>query len=142
MTDIGKAFADIAETVNRLHGFGSKKMTAGYTVYECDGYEVSEYDIEKADLLEQLVRMGYLRKFTTEPFLNNRKKILRFMVRNVCFGLTAKGWEVAPKYIAILENQNAIATAELKAKNYFEKVKETNPITYEEALELAIKGVL
>ena len=144
MTNLGRTFAHIAETVNRLHGFGSNKMTSGYTTYETNGFAVSECDREKAALLEQLVKMGYLNKFTTQPFLNNKTRNwrYRFVVRNVCFGLTEKGWKVAPQYIAVIENEGKIATAELKAKNYCEKVKDTNPITYEEAFELAMKGVL
>lgn len=144
MTDLGRAFAHIAETVNRLYGFGSNKMTSGYTTYEDNGFAVSEYDREKAALLEQLVEMGYLNKFVTQPFLNNKTRNwrYRFVVRNVCFGLTKKGWEVAPKYLAVLDNESKIAIAELKAKNYCEKVKNTHPITFEEAFELAMKGVL
>lgn len=144
MTEIGRTFANIAESVKRLHGFGSNKMVCGYTVYEDDGFAVKESCKKQAEMLEQLVQMGYLSKFVTKTFLNNKTRNwrYRFMVRNVCFGLTKKGWEVAPKYIAILDAEGKIASAELKAKNYCEKVKNTNRITYEEAFELAMQGEL
>lgn len=144
MTEIGRAFANIAESVKNQHGIGSNRMTCGYTVYESDGFDVSEHNRKEAAMLEQLVEMGYLRKFVTQPFLNNKTRNwrYRFMVRNVCFGLTEKGWEAAPKYLAILDRENKISTAELKARNYCEKVKGTNPIAYEEALALALQGVL
>lgn len=101
MTDIGKRFASIAETIMRVHGFGSNKMTTGYTVYEIDSYAVDERRRAEAELLDQLVTLGYLRKFTTDPHLNNKTRNYRyrFMVKSVCFGLTAKGWSVAEQYI-------------------------------------------
>ena len=101
MTDLGKIFADITATILRNHDFGSNKMTTGYTVRESKNYEPDEYTRDKAELLEQLVCMGYLRKFTTNPFLNNRTRNWRYrqMVRNVCFGLTQKGWAVAEQYV-------------------------------------------
>ncbi len=101
MTEIGATFASIAETVNRLHGFGSNKTTTGYTLYEHDNYAPGRYDTEKAELLDRLVEMGYLRKFITQPYLNNKTRNwrYRFVVKDVRFGLTAKGWGVANKYI-------------------------------------------
>lgn len=102
MTDMGKAFASIACTILRLHGMNSNKMTTGYTVYESDNYEPHGYNREQAGLLEQLVAMGYLRKFIGNPYRNNRGRNwrYRFIVRDVNFGLTAKGWKVAEQYIA------------------------------------------
>ena len=145
MTNIGKKFALIADTTVRKWGFGSKKMTCGYVVYEDDGFEVSETYREEAEMLDQLVKMGYLTKFTTQAYFNNKERNwrYRFVVKNVCFGLTEKGWEVAPKYLAALEREDKIGIAELKAKNYCEKCKNTdNPITYEEAFALAMQGTL
>lgn len=145
MTNIGKKFALIAETLVRNYEFGSKKMICKYHVYEDDGFEVNETNREDAEMLDQLVKMGYLRKFTTQAYFNNKTRNwrYRFVVKNVCFGLTEKGWEVAPKYLAILERENKIATAELKAKNYCEKCKNNDrPITYEEAFALAMQGTL
>lgn len=103
MTELGATFASVAETITRLHGHGSNKMTTGYTLYECDNFEVDKYSREKALLLDHLVQMGYLRKFTTAPYRNNptRNWRYRFIVKNVCFGLTEKGWEVAPKYLKV-----------------------------------------
>lgn len=145
MTDLGKAFVNIAESVDRLHGFGSNKMVTRYTIYlKPDGTEDNDPITTPDDLpyLEQLVRMGYLRKFITSPYLNNPRKQWRFKVKGVCYGLTAKGWEVAPKFLAVYRKQVALDMADLKAKNYVEKVKNTNPITYEEAFNLAIRGIL
>lgn len=144
MTDIGRAFAFIAEDVNRKHGFGSNKMASAYTLHEVDDFKVSEYDRERAAQLDQLVESGYLRKFITEPYLNGRRcNHVRSWVRGVCFGLTAKGWEVAPKYIAALEKENKITTAELKARNLCERFKSTDhPITYEDAFAMAMRGEL
>lgn len=101
MTDMGKAFADIAETIARLHGMNSNKMATGYTLHEVDNYEIVERNREQAGLLEQLVAMGYLRKFVGPVYLNNKGRNwrYRFNVRNVKFGLTAKGWAVAEQYI-------------------------------------------
>lgn len=144
MTELGATFANIAETIVRLHGFGSNKMYCGYNLYELDNYEVDEYSKEKARLLDRLVEMGYLRKFTTQPYKNNKGRNwrYRFVVKKVCFGLTSKGWEVAPKYLAILARASERATIELKAKSYFEKMKDTNTITFEKALEMAQNGIL
>lgn len=101
MTELGKIFANITSTIMRNHVFGTNKMTIGYTVYELDNYEPKGHDRKEAELLEQLVHMGYLRKFTTNTFLNNRTRNwrYRFKVRNVCFGLTEKGWAVAERYV-------------------------------------------
>lgn len=101
MTEMGKAFAGIAYDVVRLHGMGSNKMCVGYEVYEDDNEIRGDYS-GHASYLEQLVKLGYLRKFVGNPYLNNKGRNwrYRFMVRNVCFGLTAKGWEVAEQYIA------------------------------------------
>lgn len=99
MTDMGKAFASIAYDVVRLHGMNSNKMCVGYQIY-CDDNTVRGSADEAADL-EQLVKMGYLRKFVGSPYKNNKGRNwrYRFMVRNVNFGLTAKGWAVAEQYI-------------------------------------------
>lgn len=144
MTDLGKLFAFIAKGITDKHGLGSNKMAHGYTVYEKDGFELNEYVRKEAEQFEQLVSMGYLRKFITDPHLTGqRKHHVRFMVRDVCFGLTQKGWEVAPKYLAAYEREDRLATAELKAKNYYEKVKDTKyAVTYEEALDMAMRHVL
>lgn len=101
MTELGKAFEQIAYNIVRLHGMGSNKMSRGYTVYEYDQYEAHELNRETADLLERLVAMGYLRKFTTKPVISDRKRNWRYrhMVKHVCFGLTEKGWAVAEQYI-------------------------------------------
>lgn len=102
MTELGKTFASIACDILRLHGMDSNKMITGYTLYEFLNYEVSEYERGTAGLLEQLVAMGYLRKFVGPIYLNNKGRNWRYRsnVRNVKFGLTAKGWAVAERYIA------------------------------------------
>lgn len=99
MTEIGKAFASTAYNVVRLHGMGSSKMVEEYQL-DADSDEIYVcYD--RIPHLEQLVQLGYLRKFVGNPYKNNKGRNwrYRFMVRNVYFGLTAKGWEVAAQYI-------------------------------------------
>ena len=99
MTELGKAFANTASTILRLHGMGSKKMVAEYQLEADSGEIYCKYD--SIPYLEQLVEMGYLRKFIGSPYKNNKGRNwrYRFMVRNVNFGLTEKGWEVAERYI-------------------------------------------
>lgn len=101
MTEIGKAFEQIAYIIVKAHGMNSNKMATGYTLYEIDNYEVKERYSVEAGLLDQLVSMGYLRKFVGPVYLNNKGRNwrYRFNVRNVKFGLTAKGWAVAEQYI-------------------------------------------
>jgi hypothetical protein len=143
MTELGKKFAYTAqEVVNHYKGgFGSTKMVVGYTIFADSG---KPYNEETAEQLEELVKMGYLRKFVGNTYKNNptRNWRYRFDVKDVYFGLTAKGWEVAPQYLAVLEKETVQAAAEAKAKAYCERVKDANPISYEEALALAFKGVL
>ena len=146
MTELGKAFTSIVSTIrHRYFGIDTNKMVTGYTVYEVDGYEVDERNREEAERLEKLVEMGYLRKFTTQPFLNNPTRNWRYrhMVKNVCFGLTAKGREVAPMYLAIKYNEEKLGTAHAKAKYWYEKRKDTEySRTYEEWFEMAMDGQL
>lgn len=143
MTELGKQFAYTAQRVVNHYksGFGSTKMVVGYTIFADSG---KPYNEETAEQLEQLVQLGYLRKFVGNTYKNNptRNWRYRFDVKDVYFGLTAKGWEVAPQYLAALEKETAHATFEAKAKAYWERVKDTNPITYEEAYALAEQGVL
>lgn len=144
MTEIGATFTNIAETLVRLHGFGTNKMTSGYSLYKCDNYEIDKYNLDKAQLLDRLVEMGYLRKFITAPHIKDKHRNWRyqFTVQDVCFGLTEKGWEVAPQFLSAYERQTKLASAHYKAKAYFDRVKDTNPISYEEALEMALQGIL
>ena len=144
MTELGKTFTDIAHLIrHKYFTLDTNKMATGYTLYEIYDYEVSEYDREKAKLLEQLVAMGYLRKFTTQPFLNNHGKILRQKVKNVCFGLTEKGREVAPKYLEIKDTNEKISRATAKAKYWYEKWKDSDyPMTYDEVFKMAMDGQL
>lgn len=146
MTELGKTFTDIAHLVrHRYFTIDTNKMVTGYIVYEYDGYEVSKYIREEAERLEKLVEMGYLRKFTTQPYRNNPTRNWRYrhMVKNVCFGLTAKGKEVAPKYLAIQDNEEKLHTAHAKAKHWYEKWKDSDyPRTYEEVFQMAMDGQL
>lgn len=109
MTELGKAFASTACNILRLHGMGSSKMIAEYQL-DADSGEI-HVNYDKIPHLEQLVKMGYLRKFIGNPYKNNKGRNwrYRFWVRNVSFGLTEKGWAVAEQYIAA-----AYGAAELK----------------------------
>ena len=142
MTDLGKAFTDIASTVNRLHGFGSNKMTVGYSVYaDGSGYYRGADNVR---LLEQLVEMGYLRKFIGAPVVSDKTRNwrYRFMIRNVCFGLTDKGWAVAPKYLSIHDRKAKDAEDALRAKNLYDRIsKYDDSFTYDEALEMCRNGL-
>lgn len=146
MTELGKTFTDIAHLVrHRYFTIDTNKMVTGYTLYEVYDYEVAEYERDKSKLLDQLVEMGYLRKFTTQPYRNNPTRNWRYrqMVKNVCFGLTAKGKEVAPQYLAIYDNEEKLHNAHVKAKYWYEKRKDTEYArTYEEWFEMAMDGQL
>ena len=143
MTDLGRQFTYIAQNVvnHNKGGFGSTKMVVGYTIFANSG---EAYNEETAKHLEQLVKMGYLRKFVGNTYKNNptRNWRYRFEVKDVYFGLTAKGWEIAPKFLAAYEKEVAHAAFEAKAKAYQKRVEKTNPISYEEAYALAEQGVL
>lgn len=98
MTKLGQVFASVAETITRLHGHGSGKMTEGYALIVEDG---SCYGIDNRKELAELVKLGYLREFVGNERVSNRRRNwrYRFMVRPVYYGLTPKGWEIAERYI-------------------------------------------
>ena len=65
------------------------------------------------------------------------------MVKNVCFGLTAKGREVAPKYLEIIDNNEKISRVTAKAQYWYKKWKDSDyPLTYEEVFKMAMDGQL
>lgn len=120
MTQIGKQFASLAESVVRIHGVNSTKMVEEYyiiteTVKPNWKYKYGETSgAGNPELLDKLVEMGYVRKFVGTKRESNPRRNWRYRyeITPVYFGLTVKGWEVAEKYISAAygkEEYNRIA---------------------------------
>ena len=145
MTEIGCLFASTAhEILRRGNSFGSTKMVEGYALYESDNYGLSKYNRNTAAMYDQLVEMGNLLKYSGSAYYHKTTSHhhVGHYRKDVYFGLTRKGWEVAPQYLKAYERRNQASVWELKAKNYCDRVASTNPISFEEAYELAKQGVL
>ena len=142
MTEIGKLFAQTADRiVNRYDGgFGSKKMSQEFVLYKGNNYVLDSYYQAKYEQYEQLVKMGYLRKFVTDEIYakTTSHHHVGHWEKRICYGLTPKGWEVAPQYLKALKRDSLIEELHNDARILVEKTKKSSqPITFEEALELA-----
>ena len=108
MTTKGKLFKAYAELIAYQNGFASNKMT--YVEPDI----LIGIDCEEGEKLrKELIDAGYLREYTSTRRINHGWYSHRGTYGVTWTGLTAKGWEVAPKYLGIMSK----AEAELELKN-------------------------
>lgn len=143
MTEIGIVFADIAKSIVDKYdgGFGSKKMHSVFTLYKGDNYALDSYYQAKYAQCEQLVKMGYLRKFVTAERYHKTTSHhhVGHWEKSICYGLTPKGWEVAPQYLKAYDRLNLINEMKNDARIVREKTANgSHPMTEEESIAFVL----